>query len=238
MCTSNTKQNKNDLTYKKLKGKVRTVKTTEYRVTEKFGEIIKDENASMQYIEIFTVNGNIEQKQWFGNGRLERVYNYIYDDIGNNIVIETINESDSSLMSKTINKFNDDKYKIEENNYNAEGVLTYKSLYLYDDEGNIIEENYFDINGLLIEKTTYSYENLNRIREERYNSNGEFISKTEYRYNDKNELIEIIKPNNPIFDLNFTYELHDEHNNWLKKIRYDAHSNHPAYLSEREITYY
>ena len=57
--------------------------------------------------------------------------------------------------------YNEKGNKIEENYYNSNGSLIYKTTYKYDEKGNNIEKNNYDSNGRLDSKYTYEYDKNN-----------------------------------------------------------------------------
>jgi hypothetical protein len=104
---------KNDLLDLGLKGKVKTLTETEFKVVNKFGEIQK---------------GEIIDKDI-----------YTFNEIGNKIE-KTHYGSDGSLIENDIYKYDDKGNKTEENQYNSAGSLTSKSTYKYSDKDNMTEE--------------------------------------------------------------------------------------------------
>ena len=133
--------------------------------------------------------------------------------------------------------YNEKGNKIEENYYNSNGSLIYKTTYKYDEKGNKIEENYYNSNGRLYSKTTYKYdEKGNKIEEYHYDEDGKFNYKYTYKYDEKGNNIE--KNNydsNGRLDSKYTYE-YDKNNNWTQRIEYK--NTIPHRITERIIEYY
>ena len=86
-------------------------------------------------------------------------------------------------ISSYFHIYNEKGNKIEENRYNSDGRLDYKSTDKYDEKGNKIEINYYDSDGRLDYKSTYKYdEKGNNIEGNYYNSNGRLWFKHTYIY--------------------------------------------------------
>lgn len=168
-----------DLKSLKLKGKVKSLTTYYYSVTEKFGEVQK-ENLKYKSIYKFNKNGNYEcigcgesdETTYFYDfkSRLiksESLYSkslmgphfkiFKYDERGNNIEENTL-KSNGEIIYKYIRKYNQGNDKIEENEYGSNGDLRYKRIYKYDSKGNEIQQDMYSSNGDLYCKANMKYD--------------------------------------------------------------------------------
>ena len=81
---------KNSLTELNLKGKVKSINTTSFTATEKFGEVTKDD-LEKSVKQKFDDKGNlIEEASYDEDGELIGKYKYKYDDKGNRIEYTSI----------------------------------------------------------------------------------------------------------------------------------------------------
>ena len=152
---------KNSIEERNLFGKVKSIRSMEYDVVDKFGDIQKvNISFSIRFnnYEIFNKEGNvIEYNGYNSDGSLDDKYIYKYDDNGNRIESNGYN-SDGSLKSKFIDKYDDNGNKIEYIRYNSDGFLDWKSISKYDDKGNRIESIEDNSNGSLNYTLSYDYE--------------------------------------------------------------------------------
>ena len=95
-----------------LYGNVESVTITQYELQDKFGEVIR---------------GDVEDKN-----------KYCFNNVGDVIEYAYYN-SDGSLYSKYISKYDSSGNKIEYARYNSDGSLNWKYIYKYDSSRNIIE---------------------------------------------------------------------------------------------------
>ncbi|MFV8374977.1 hypothetical protein [Flavobacterium sp. LB1P71] len=232
MISCDKKSNKNDLEKENLQGNVISVKQSNFKVTEKFGEPVKGEK---NCVELNTCE--IIKK---------------YNDLGNEIEFSEFDSFGIAFITKI--KYNEKNQKVEQNRYTPEEgkrVMQFKSK--YDLSGNCIE---LSSDAGYIEKKEYD-KNNNLIKEHiKYAPFGEFVEST-YFYNEKNEIIRKIyaegKTEYSYFEDgnikdeiyynkdgsiqtkgSYTYE-YDEHKNWKVQIAYD--DGVPISYSERIIEY-
>ena len=99
--------------YGPLYGNVESITITRYELTDKFGEITKEEVREKEFYK-FNLKGNVVEQ-------------YKYDRVG-------------SQNYKYLNKYDSQGNKIEKASHNADGALYWKTLYKYDSQGNCIEE--------------------------------------------------------------------------------------------------
>jgi hypothetical protein len=153
-----------------LYGDVKSVTLTEYKLVDKFGEIVRDdvERCEKYY---FNAVGNVTGvDSYHSDGSLwnKRIYKY---DASGNLIEDAWYDSDGSLRNKQIYKYNTLGNKIEYVHYNSDGSLYLRYTYKYNDLGNKIEEDEYD-SDVLSKKTFYNYD-----------SRGNLIEMTEYSGN-------------------------------------------------------
>ena len=149
-CNSVINTKKNGVEGLGLHGKVKSLKTIQYEVIEKFGEISKGDISS---------NNNSY---------------YVFDfDKEGNLTDWDINDSKGFLDSKTLTKKNKEGIEVEMIGYNSDGSLDYKYTFSLDDKGSIVESNIFISDGSLDYKSSDKYqldENNNWIKRIEYNN--------------------------------------------------------------------
>ncbi|MDR1552064.1 MAG: DUF1566 domain-containing protein [Prevotellaceae bacterium] len=174
---------KTDLDRNGLNGKVYSIRTIEYNVIEKFGEITKGNIYNYGDLIKYDAKGNqIEMNSYYSDGSLCSKYTFKYDAKGNQIEANGY-KSDGSLYSKDTYKYDAKGNRIEENIYYSDGSLFYKYTYKYDDKGKQIEENRYGSDGSLVSKDTYKY---------RYDSKSNWIEAVEYK-GEANKAVSIIE---------------------------------------------
>lgn len=225
------------LTEINLKGKVKSLKKTDFKVVNKFGKNTKD-TLGVDY-KNYDENGNIVKSIAYNrDGNVAWNSTFKYND-KRNLVEENVFYYGYLFIKKTYD-YDDKGNMIEENNYNKEGILENKTIYNYDDKGNIIENNYYKSDGSLDKRCTYKYdENGNKIEIKAYTSDGSLDSITTYKYDDKGNVIEDKYTGSDgglISKIAYEYSSYDKEGNWLKKT--EINDNKPSFLYEREIEYY
>lgn len=214
---------KNDLQKANLKGKVKSVNSTTYRVSEEDG-IIKKKIYSIN-IEFYNELGNeIEFKQLHDNGDLFLITKY--DNKGN----------------KTTYKSNGDIHQTYSKIIDKEGQIVIKTVcgdfvnyYSYDEIGNLIKLITHTPDGRkLIERIYYKYDDKGRVL---YKIDKGLHCQYSYEYDVNNNIIKEIE-HNP-FGMairKFVYEV-DSYKNWIiKKQLYYGKTLEE--ITEREIEYY
>jgi len=120
-----------------LKGKVKEYTIIEYKFTEKFG--IMEKEQSSKIIRKYDYKGNvIEKVEYKLDGDLDFKWIFKYDNKGNFIEYAKYN-SDGSLDSKHILKYDNKGNRIEEAKYKSDESLDSKRIFKYDNKGNFIE---------------------------------------------------------------------------------------------------
>ncbi len=106
--SQNKERKKTDLDEMDLKGKVKSVKESEYKAVNKFGEIEKGE-VQREPVYLFNTEGNItELAEYNSDGSLDKKWIYKYDDKGNKVE-RAWYESDGSLNQKYTYEYEYDK---------------------------------------------------------------------------------------------------------------------------------
>lgn len=175
-----------------LYGDVESVTITEYKLSEKFGEIVKDK---IDYKEVYKFNQNgdvVEMAAYNSDGSLYENWLCKYDSQGKLIEVAGY-YPDGSLDDKSLYKYDSRGNQIEEAHYNSDGSLDRKHLSKYDSQGNMVEEaRYFD--GSLRSTTIYKYDAQgNRIEHAIYDSDGSLDSKELSKYDSQGNKIEEVE---------------------------------------------
>ena len=242
-------------TTKRLKGKVKVLLLTQYKVDDKFGKLIKGE---ISYAE-----------KYFYNIKGYKNKLIIYNKYGNpHEIVEYFYNSKDELNKFTILYEWMEKPKHEYEEYL--GFRVYEDFfYKYDKKGNIIEDNlgmfYSEINFHLGAVNKYYYDNNNKIiKRELYSENpsDKINVSWEYSWDSNGNLIELsasgninerevnnYNSNNDIIDDKFynykgvvivkgSYEYleYDVNKNWVKRIVY--RNDNPLVIEERDIKYH
>ena len=131
-----------------LYGDVDSVTITNYKLTDKFGELVKDRIINKDVYK-FNLRGDVvEMIGYNSDGSLMGKILHKYDSQGN-MIESTGYYSDGSLMEKYLYKYDSQGNMIEEARYNSDGSLDYKYLYKYDSQGNNIEKARYNSDGSL-----------------------------------------------------------------------------------------
>jgi len=253
---------KNSLTEKNLKGDIRILTEFGYKPVIKFGEIQKD---SLQYklLSDFDENGNIVSENWLDSG-IRNIYKY--DSIGKLIEQDNYNELKTpSFSSKKKFIYDVNNNLIEKNTYLSDGVLFEKIIYDYDENNNNIQskcykydfdgkevlkfmfKSKYDKNGNEIESVhydnlgrkeyteTYKYDEKGLIIEE----TSDFLrtSKKKYTYDDNGNILKVKEYSiKEVLIGEETYEYKfDNKGNWIVRLFFI--NGKPNFIEEREITY-
>ena len=165
------------LTKLNLKGKIKSVKETQYKVIEKFGETIKVKSRFFTWM--FNEKGNIMEEK-------ENNFKYKYDEKGNLMEKDRYSSDGSFLDYKHTYTYDEKGNMIEENGYDnayaySKGILDYQSLHKYDEKGNLIEKNRYDSRGNLNYKDKYDKKG-SKIETSYYDSEDRLAYKSNYTY--------------------------------------------------------
>lgn len=114
------------------------------------------------------------EKCYMEDGKLNRTNVYKYN-IKGNLISLVIVSSDEIVRGKFEYKYDSSNYKIEENTYSGNELLSRKAIYKNDDYGNEIEILVCDANGKIDFKRTCKYEG--------YDKHGNWLVKIIYKEN-------------------------------------------------------
>lgn len=256
-CNSQNNENTNDLLKYKLNGKIKSITENKYQVTEKFGEIIKDENIvewGQQSDHKFEFNtlGNITNET---NGFLTKSIKKEYDS-QNKLISEMIVTQDGEIEKKTYSYLNNDtleinllknskilskdKFKyftkdsVEICNYNKNGDIFIKFIEKYN-KGRL--EKLYGGFPNSEEYTIYYYDSENNLtKRENIDSKGKTTSKVTMKYDENNMMTEWKNYYNGEFVIiKYEYKV-DNNKNWTQKVAF--RDGKPVELYERKIVYY
>lgn len=232
-----------------LKGKVKSVKSEQFRAIEKFGEVVKGERINVveedgldlmipNTLLSFNNKGIIEWMSHFDKNGYGQFKANLKDTVIN------LYSTNGDLLMRIIG--NDIDFPTELFTYDADGKFLFKTIISYDNNKNKIEDKEYSADGNLISLSNYSYNKKNLVSKENkwviiesgYYSNRQDTIKslTTYTYNDRNDIAEftLIKDEKEK-KRTYTYK-YDENENWIQKIEYNGFT--PIQLEEREIEYF
>lgn len=180
------KQDDNDWTKENLKDKVKSYSEIHYEAFEEFGEI-KKRKKLYGFNYDFDLSGNLIVKEYLNSdGSLNSKDITKYDDLGNKIDW-SFYDTNGTLYSKFIYSYDSNKNLIQDNNLDRYGDIELKRIYKYDDLGNLIVIDKYDVTGKMFSKELIKYDsNGNEIEVNSYGSNGGLTSKLSTEY-DENE---------------------------------------------------
>ena len=175
---SGAQQRRSDLEHAGLKGKVKTVKVQEAKLSNKSGKQVEGKRVQLE-TQNYSENGMLVKSVRY-DAEKRGDYFYSYDSSGSRL--EFIRNATSSSRVKTEFKYGANGYRLEEvqtgdeglvaklvSVYNAKGLRTERRMYnnqglfarrtyMYGADGNPTEEAEFDPKGGLVGKQSYSYE--------------------------------------------------------------------------------
>ena len=179
--------------YESILGNVKSVSVTNYIAVERFGEYQK-EGVSYQKFVSYNKEGNksfekenyrsdhpwyerfffydnqgnlIKEKMVF---RKTNVYYYKYDKNGNRIE-ENYFEPEGKLKWRSYFKYDSNGNKIERISYDSNGKFKHNRYFRYDALGNMIENCLIDKNGYLTENSIWNYDRYGNLLERKHLKN-------------------------------------------------------------------
>ena len=173
-----------------LYGDVESVVITTYELEDKFGEVVRvGITDDTKYY--FNEAGDVIEKAYYNSdGSLRSKDIYKYDTSGNQIEKAYYN-SDGSLEDKRIYIYDASGNEIEYAVYNSDGSLNWKSICKYDSSGNMIELAGYRSDGSLWDKHIYKYDTSgNQIELAIYKSDGSLSYKNISKYDTSGNQIE------------------------------------------------
>lgn len=255
----------NDLTRQEASGDVKSIRTTGYEATEKFGEISEGDvlyNQSVNNLIEFNKDGYITEISNFNHsGDLSQKSVYVYDGDGN---VTKINKYDGGgdEIGRTVFTYNNNKKVTKIVDYDESGKINYTrknewegdkvtktqlinefsegNYSMYEYNGNtLVKSVVYDKNGKPTgEYTEYENEMIKKIVKKDFT-----ISLT---FNSKGLCTSIV--NGQLFNTNtysllkgesYTYDYeYDDKDNWIKKIERKKDSQKATRIFVREIEYF
>jgi hypothetical protein len=229
-------QKKNDWQKNGLKGRVKSITTTVYNATEKFGEPVKGEIKEKS--EIVTIQFDTKGMIIHPKKGANTVYKY--DTKGNKIEETAYGSDNSTIISKRVYKYDASGNVIEEINYNSDGELTEKKVNTYDANGNLLVSKK---NGSLFNGTRNQGQSL--VSKYKYDAYGRIIQYTlgigdnselgseNYKYDTKGDIVETTAETFNGLNVKKTYKYtHDAYGNWITKVSFSS----SAYMNMKEDT--
>lgn len=253
-----TAQKKTDWELMGLKGKVKSIRDTEYNMGETEGE-----NKTRHYQFLFNNKGYKTQESMREADQTQFTTTFKYDK-SNNLIDES-----SRLVRSTSSR----KYKYDTKNntvtvnyYVANGVQITKTVQKYDANGNMTERHVENLQdkgqNKVIESYWYAYDGNNRLIEEKqqmgssikkiefkYDENGNRTEQNDfdteglptywykYKYDDKGNLVEEVSAFRGYEKDTTTYMyMYDDKGNWTEKR--EQIGGITQHLTIREISYY
>lgn len=230
---------KNDRVKSGLKGNVKILVEKTFSATDKFGEIVKDDNLDRLYLVEYNEDGNmvkdsmtawVNKYKYFDNGNLKETRMYdgdgplntvlTYEYFGDTLSIEKCYIEKNVYAGKRIRLFDKKGNLIKLIDYDSKGILKGSEILKYDSNGNNIQ--FFNYNS----KGGLEYKSDLKTFDEKGNKK---FKTNEYKYDEKGNLLESIINNNVT-----KYE-YDENGNWIKSFE---NFNGDSKVIEREILYY
>jgi hypothetical protein len=213
--TAHAQQKKTDLEHAGLKGKVKTIKVEEAKLSNKSGKQAEGKRVQLE-TQNYGENGMLVKSVRYDADK-RGDYFYSYDSSGSRL--EFIRNATSSSRVKTEFKYDANGYRLEEVQTGDEGLVA-KVVSVYDPNGLRTERRMYTKQGLFARRTyTYGADG-NPTEEAEYDPKGGLVGKQGY-----------------------TYEL-DPTGNWIKRITSTLgvsngkQVSEPAAATYRTINYY
>jgi len=194
------------------KSVVKSIRETEFKALDKFGELQKGDLQSVT-ITLFDNNGNkLERSYYYPNGSLKEKGIYRYNSENILIGVDAYGQSGSLKYHYIIVKIDEQGNPTHTYEVNLNQDTVYKYVDRYDDIGNIIEFCCYGSDGTFLGRNYYKYDDKkNKIEDLDYDSDGKLISSK-----------------------TFKYEKYDKNGNWIIQINTGTEPS----ITEREIEYY
>jgi YD repeat-containing protein len=174
---SRAQQKKTDLEHAGLKGKVKSVKIEESKLSNKSGKQVEGKRVQLE-TQNYGENGMLVKAVRYDADK-RGDYFYDYDSSGSRI--EFIRNATSSSRVKTEFKYDANGFRIEEVQTGDQGVIA-KVVSVYDAKGLRTERRMFTKQGLFARRT-YAYgADGNPTEEAEYDAKGGLVGKQSYSY--------------------------------------------------------
>ncbi len=170
-------QKKTDLEHAGLKGKVKSVKIEESKISNKSGKQVEGKRVQLE-TQNYGENGMLVKAVRYDADK-RGDYFYDYDSSGRRI--EFIRNATSSSRVRTEFKYDDNGFRIEEVQTGDEGLIA-RVVSVYDAKGLRTERRMFTKQGLFARRT-YAYgADGNPTEEAEYDPKGGLVGKQSYSY--------------------------------------------------------
>lgn len=202
-------QKKTDVEQAGLKGKVKTVKIEEAKLSNKSGKVVEGKRVHLE-TQNYSDKGMLMKAVRFDAGAPTN-YFYSYESNGSRLELSRTATTQSRIKSEFV--FDANGNRIEEIQIGDEGLVN-KMVYTFDANGRLAETRIFNKQGLFARRT-YAYgADSNPTQEAEYDAKGALAGKQTY-----------------------SYEL-DSTGNWIKRITSAVGmSNGKTYIEPAEVTY-
>jgi hypothetical protein len=250
LCVAHTafaQQPKTDLQRINLKGKIKSIKASQYKAKDVFGTPAKD---GLEEYSITTYNraGNINEENFY--------------------------KANGALYAKKVHKYNEKGLRTDLSHYTASGTLAAKYVCQYDAKGFLTEEKAYDENGKQTSRLTYRYDEKGNVIEQlayssdetkapmsetsKYDEAGNIVERvylmpaisqhkttTALTYTANQDVAKLTQVREDIATkkvvyqsvFQFEYQL-DAKNNWTSQTQFEGEGKIVRRVTEREITYY
>jgi hypothetical protein len=178
-----------DSPFFKVNGQIKNYTKTEYAIIQKFGDYFR--TPDKKYTWNLDANGReMDMSEFNGSGTLINKITYAYDDKGN-MTSQICTDSANTTAWKVTYTYDEKGNKMDESDYNKDGVLSGKSVFNYPDSKQN-EETYYNGTGVLIWKNISKFDDNGRKTETcQYFADGTLDQRLTYVYNDTGKLVEI-----------------------------------------------
>ena len=171
-------------TYAPINGNVKSYTQTDFSIVSRFGDLFRV--ADTKIIHNYD-SKNLESEVIELNSKdvvINKTYN-IYDS-NNNLVEQDCYDADGILLWKTVITYKNN-LKVDSSEYGKNGTLRGKVIYTYDGT-QLVDETGYDSEGALVWKTIYKYEGRNIKTISQYDYNGILDTEETYNYTDSGKI--------------------------------------------------
>ena len=256
---------KTDLEKSGIFGKVKSIRETNYSVSNK-AENNGKENIVLDNFTSYDLDGNRQKMSEYKDDTLFSYITYKYDH--NNVLVGCDEYNADNSLYLSISYSSNDKgfvidayynrilqktYDIDRLSIAVEYDKYYQNLFTHvsyknDFKGNVLEEKYFTDQGNLSYKLTYKYDyKYNKVEIKYYNNSGNLSWRKKLKYDSKGNKTEskFFESNRLAMVSKYVYEFGQNHN-WVKRIEtrklYDnffaTDLNDNTVITIRKIKYY
>lgn len=168
-----------------VKGNIKSYTQNDFSIVSRFGDLFRILDTKVIYN--FDDNG-LETEVIELNSKdtvLSKTIN-LYDQ-NNNLIEQDCYDSNNNLLWKTVITYKDN-LKVDSSEYGKYGTLRGKVIYTYDENQKLTEETGYDEDGALVWKTINRYDGNNVKTISQYDYNGILDSEDTYTYTADNKI--------------------------------------------------